>query len=98
MKNPYLILGLWEQRENLSDKQVQTAYLTLVKKFTPDRNPIRFQQIKEAYDQLKTHKKRLHYFLFNTSLADRDDLVEALLPKNKLKRPEIQLVQRILKT
>ncbi len=97
MNNPYLILGLWEQRENLSDKQVQEAYLNLVKQYTPDRSPLRFQQIKKAYEQLKTTKKRLEYFLFNTTLADRDDLIAALLPENKLKRPEMQLIQKVLK-
>jgi len=97
MKNPYFILGLWEQRKNLTDKQVQEAYLSLVKKYPPDRNPQRFQQNREAYEQLKTNKKRLQYHLFDTTLADRDDLIVALLPDEKLKRPDMQLVQRILK-
>lgn len=97
MNNPYFILGLWEQRKELTDEQVQDAYLNLVKKYPPDRNPQRFQQNREAYEQLKTSKKRLQHFLFDTTLADRDDLIAALLPDKKLKRPDLQLVQRILK-
>lgn len=97
MKNPYFILGLWEQRNELTDEQVQKSYLKLVKKFPPDRNPRQFQQIKEAYEQLKTSKKRLQYSLFDTTLADRGDLIAAFLPDKKVTRPDIQLVKLILK-
>ncbi len=97
MKNPYLILGLWEQRKNITDKLVQESYLDLVRKYPPDRNPQRFQQIKEAYEQLKTSKNRLQYFLFSTTLADRDDLIAALLPDKEYKRPDLQLIKRVLK-
>ena len=97
MKNPYLVLGLWEMKENLSDEQVKKAYLQLVQQHTPDRDPERFQQIRSAYEQLQTHKKRLQYGLFDTTLADRDDLVVALLPKNELQRPDLQTLQNILR-
>ena len=97
MKKPYSILGLWKQRKEITDKLVQESYLSLVKKYPPDRNPHHFQQIKEAYEQIKTHKKRLQYYLFDTTLADRDDLIATLLPDEKLKRPDLQIVKCILK-
>ena len=96
MKNPYLVLDLWQMKETLSDEQVKKAYLQLVQQYTTDRYPERFQQIQAAYEQLQTHKKRLQHDLFDTTLADRDDLVVALLPKSELRRPDLQTLQNIL--
>lgn len=102
MKDPYLVLGLLVEKDQpsdkLSDQQVKSAYLQLVQQYSPDRHPERFQAIRAAYEQLESHKKRLQYELFDTTLADRDDLIAALLPDNKtMQRPDLASVQRILK-
>lgn len=51
-----------------SDAEVKAAYHRLALRYHPDRNPKerdkaleRFQQINEAYSQLKTQKKRAAY-------------------------------------
>lgn len=102
MKNPYLILGLSTGKEPLSDQQVKSAYLRLVQQYSPDRYPEQFQVIRSAYEQLENDKKRLQYALFDTTLADRDDFIEVLLPdkvndNRKMQRPDLATIQRILK-
>lgn len=99
MKDPYLTLGLLAEKEQLTDQQVKAAYLRLVQQYSPDRHPQRFQAIRTAYEQLETHRKRLNYELFNTTLADRDDLIAASLPNNAqaMQRPDVASIQRILK-
>ena len=101
MKDPYLILGLLAEKQTLSDQQVKSTYLRLVQQYPPDRYPERFQEIRRAYEQLEDHKKRLEYALFDTTLADRDDLIAALLPDDAsgqaMQRPSLEVLQRILK-
>lgn len=97
MKNPYFILDLWEQKNSLDDQLVKTAYLKHVQMYPPDREPERFQQIRTAYEQLETAKKRMSYQLFNTTLVDRDDLVSILFPEKGLQRPDLVTMQRVLK-
>lgn len=58
MKNPYEILGI---HEGASKEEIKAAYLTLVKKYHPDKyqnNPLadlaqeKLQEVNEAYDSL----------------------------------------------
>ena len=100
MRDPYLILGLSKPTElsDLKDEQVQSVYLALVRQFPPDRNPQRFEEIRQAYEQLKTRKDRVCHDLFNTTLPDRGDLVASLLPDDRtLQRPALKQIQAILK-
>ncbi len=97
MKDPYLILGLLEKKEDkgLDDKVVKEAYMQLVKQYPPEHEPERFMQIRKAFEQLETHKKRLKYDFLDTSLPDLQDL-SILLPKKPLKRPSLKQVQQLL--
>jgi len=100
MKDPYLILGFKKsaKADELKDEQVQSSYLALVRQFPPDRYPERFEEIRRAYEQLKTYKDRVRHELFDTTLPDRDDLVARLLPdRQPAQRPTLQQVQNILK-
>jgi DnaJ-class molecular chaperone len=100
MKDPYLILGFTKpaKADDLKDEQVQSVYLALVRQFPPDRHPKRFEEIRQAYEQLKTYKDRVRHDLFDTTLPDRDDLVARLLPDSQSpQRPALKQVQNILK-
>lgn len=94
-----LILGL--QREAASgavtDEEVQAAYLALIRRYPPDRDAKRFQQISHAREMLDTEKKRLSLELFNVTLPDRKDLAAVLLPDDgSLRRPSVQQVKKLL--
>ena len=53
MKSDYEILGL---EEGADEKEIKRAYFKLVRQFTPEKAPERFQEIREAYENLKSGK------------------------------------------
>jgi len=52
----YLILGL---PPDANDGQIRERYLELVKRYTPEKEPRRFQEISEAFEQLKNVRARV---------------------------------------
>ena len=60
--NPYEVLGVSYESD---DASIRGAYLELVKKFTPEMHPDKFEEINRAYITLKDEKSRLEYYLFN---------------------------------
>jgi curved DNA-binding protein CbpA len=59
--DPYTILGL---DRNADASQIKRAYFRLVREFPPESEPEKFQQIRAAYDQLRTPERRSHADLF----------------------------------
>ena len=53
-KKDYEILGL---PENADEKAVKRAYFKLVRQFSPEKDPERFQEIREAYENITSGKK-----------------------------------------
>lgn len=50
MGNDYKVLGL---EQGASQKEIKKAYFSLVRKYSPEENPTKFREIREAYDRLK---------------------------------------------
>lgn len=50
MKNYYDILEISEQA---SEADVKKAYFSMVRRYTPERDPLKFRQIREAYEAIK---------------------------------------------
>ena len=53
-KKDYEILGL---PEDADEKAVKRAYFKLVRQFSPEKDPERFQEIREAYENITSGKK-----------------------------------------
>lgn len=98
MQDPYLILGLLEHKANgtVDDATVKSAYLELLRCYPPEREPLHFQQIRKAYENLATRQKRVQYSLFDLTLPDRQDLACVLLPQKPLSRPSLKQAQDLL--
>lgn len=62
MMDPYQILNI--EAKGASDDQIHQAYLKAVRQFPPDKNPEQFQQIRDAYEMIKTQENRLKINLF----------------------------------
>lgn len=52
----YRLLGL---RQGAGDDEIRTAYLKLVKQFSPEKSPDQFQRITRAYEALKDSRSRV---------------------------------------
>lgn len=97
MSDPFRVL---EIPETADDAAVHQAYLRKVKLCPPDREPQRFQEIRTAFETLRTRRDRLRYRLFRTdppapvALLDRDS---AARPNAARPDPE-QLRQVLLRT
>ena len=53
-KKDYEVLGL---SEDADEKAVKRAYFGLVRQFSPEKDPERFQEIREAYENITSGKE-----------------------------------------
>ncbi|MEZ4727116.1 MAG: J domain-containing protein [Caldilineaceae bacterium] len=59
--DPYLVLGIGRRA---TDAEIKRAYFQLVRQFPPEREPEKFQQIRAAYERLRTPESRALIDLF----------------------------------
>lgn len=59
--DPYAILGVDRRAD---DKVVKRAYFKLVRKYPPETEPEKFQEIRKAYEKVKTPLRRAQTDLF----------------------------------
>jgi curved DNA-binding protein CbpA len=60
-KDPYAVLGI----ERTSDEAaIKRAYFRLVREYPPERAPEKFQELRAAYDQVRTAEARSQTDLF----------------------------------
>lgn len=85
----YLILGL---PLDATDRDVRKRYLDLVRKYPPERDPLRFQKITEAYEALKDERKRLESKMFGAfSATDSESALLELLDARESRRIRVGL-------
>lgn len=63
MTDPFAVLGV---DETAGDDEIRRRYLELVRRFPPDREPLPFQDIRSAYEALRTPRGRLEARLLGT--------------------------------
>ncbi len=86
MLTPFEVLELSDKAIN--DRDIKKAYLKKVRQYPPEQAPDKFQQIRDAYDTIKTEKLRLNYQLFH---YEKPDFVQFLAQTFK----ETASVQRV---
>jgi curved DNA-binding protein CbpA len=65
-KDPFATLGI---DEDADDEAVRQSYLALVRRFSPDREPERFQEIRAAYEAISNERARLEVKLLRAGTA-----------------------------
>lgn len=70
--NDYQILGI---AENADPKEIKRAYFRLVRQYSPETDPERFQEIREAYEHLTAPKQES---------AEREENTLSYPPKFKI--------------
>ncbi|MEO5376525.1 MAG: J domain-containing protein [Magnetococcus sp. DMHC-6] len=82
MKNPFQILDVPVQTD---DETVRKAWLNLVRIYPPERDPTRFQEIRTAYEAIKTYRDRSRFHLFEPC----EPVLESLM-RHGLKRAPVR--------
>ena len=72
MNDPYAVLGLPADSD---DEVIRRRYLELVKQFSPEREPEKFAQIRQAYESLRDLETRLKYRLFEVGKTENVDAI-----------------------
>lgn len=85
-EDPFAALGL---DENADDDAVKRRYLALVRAYPPDREPERFQALRQAYEAVRGQRERLERKLLHTSTGALSRLKLHCLsaPGGKRRRP-----------
>lgn len=79
--NPYTVLDVGPEAD---DEQIRAAYLAKVKRFPPDRAPVEFERIRDAYELFRDRRRRAQYTLFS---VNPDAPLESLLVGIENQRP-----------
>lgn len=64
--DPFVELGV---DENADDETIKRRYLALVRAHPPDREPERFQMLREAYEAISGRRQRMEQKLLRTNGA-----------------------------
>jgi len=94
MKNPFAVLQV---TETATDEDIQKAYLRQVREHPPDRAPERFQEIRRAYEAIKTRRDRLQYQLFHSEPPDIVTLLAPWLESGGGRRPTEEQFRQVLR-
>jgi curved DNA-binding protein CbpA len=74
--DPFALLGLGPGAE---DEQIRAAYLAKLKQFPPDRSPVEFEQVRDAYELLRDRRRRAQHTLFSINPEARlETLVDGM--------------------
>ena len=93
MTDPYRILGLSAVTD---DESVRAAYLAAIRDCPPERDRLRFEQVRAAYESIATERGRLNHALFDTTALNREDVLNAVSVAFRPRRPEERLLRRVL--
>ena len=94
MKNPFAVLQV---AETATDEDIQKAYLRQVREHPPDRAPERFQEIRRAYETIKTQRDRLQYQLFHSEPPDIVTLLAPWLQAGRARRLTEEELRQMLR-
>jgi curved DNA-binding protein CbpA len=94
MSDPYPVLGV---SEDADDAAIHTAYLQGIKRWPPDRDPLRFEALRAAYESVRTRRDRLAHNLFDASPPTISDILDRAAPVAEPQRPDAALFAALLK-
>jgi curved DNA-binding protein CbpA len=73
----YLALGL---KPDAGDEEIRKRYLSLIRRYTPEKDPERFQAVSAAYERIQHETARIHSDLFGPmETADARQTLLALI-------------------
>lgn len=94
MSDPYRILGV--APEAADDDSIRRAYLDGLRLHPPERDPAGFQRLRDAYDKISSHQRRLAHALFDAEKPDVAELSARALAPNECGRPDAATLRAAL--
>jgi curved DNA-binding protein CbpA len=74
--DPYAVLDVSPEAD---DERIRAAYLVRIKQFPPDRSPVEFERVRDAYELLRDRRTRAQHTLFSCNPeAPLDSLLETV--------------------
>jgi DnaJ-class molecular chaperone len=93
MKNPFSVLKV---AETAADEEIRQAYLREVRKYPPELAPERFQEIRTAFETIKTRRDRCQYQLFHSEPPGIETLLAPWLQTATTGRPTEQQLREAI--
>ena len=76
MTDPYQQLGV---PETADDDTIRAAYLAAIRACPPERDRLRFEQVRAAYEAISSAPARHAHALFDTQAPTAQDLLSSLM-------------------
>ncbi|CAN2041248.1 DnaJ domain-containing protein [Candidatus Magnetomoraceae bacterium gMMP-15] len=93
MLTHYISLGL---SLDATDDEIRNNYLMLVRKYTPEKDPVRFRQINDAYETIKKERNRIQAKIFGDfNNYNYENALFDLVRAKELKRRRVGLQELI---
>lgn len=75
MTDPYRLLGV---PETADDETIRAAYLAAIRACPPERDRVRFEQVRIAFEAISTAPRRHAHALFDTQAPTAQEVLEVL--------------------
>lgn len=93
MTDPYRQLGVPEMAD---DDTIRAAYLAAIRACPPERDRLRFEQVRAAFEAISSEPRRHAHALFDTQVPTAQDVLEALSADWRPCRPSEATLLRVL--
>lgn len=93
MTDPYLVLGLGR---DAGDEEIRAAYLAQIRLCPPERDRVRFERLRGAFEAIGTARARAMHALFDHSLPGVAEVVAAALAGGQPRRPSAARLRAVL--
>jgi curved DNA-binding protein CbpA len=80
--NPFYVLKVFHTS---TDEEVRNAYISLIREYPPDRSPEKFQEVREAFEEIKHERDRIkRYLAFPRTIDNLSDIIPDKKPERNL--------------
>ena len=93
MTDPYRVLGV---ADTADDEAIRAAYLAAIRACPPERDRLRFERVRAAYESISTERDRWAHALFDVAAPTDQEVLEILSGDLRPGCPDEQRLYRLL--
>ncbi|WP_321472913.1 J domain-containing protein [uncultured Paludibaculum sp.] len=87
--DPYQVLGI---EQTASDEEIRAAYLRMIQEHPPDRDPVMFERVRDAYAELRDPRETTRRRLFGgPAVLPLKQLLDGHAPERRFTGPKAWL-------